>query len=367
MPPKPKSIAARLTLSFAALGLTLLLLEVAFRVSGIRADYPQPRVDTAIPSRERSAPRDRFGFVPFATIRSRYADDPRGYFDPGAVIDHVHNSVGWRDEEHSIDKPPRTYRILGLGDSYLWGQGVRREDICLKRLGRLLADNPAGLAIETINTGQSAMNTANQRDLLVQRGLAYDPDLVIVHFVPNDVEADLRRAGPKIEFFTEYTAIYQTPWRYAGYSRVLDWVRQRYLQHVRGRDFIRRSLATFDEDSPGWLEVRAALADIRRICTSREIGLLVVLFPFFHELNGDYPFRPIHDALLAYGRSLGVPVLDLRERYGGYRGPELWVHPTDQHPNEIAHEIAARTTADYLMANPELFSPALDTVPIDDG
>ena len=353
----PKPLAAKLSLLLGALGLTLSLLEGVSRAFDIRAHYPEPRVDTVIASPNRSVERDRFGFIPFATIRSRYASDPRNYFGPAAVVDHVHNSVGWRDQEHAIEKPRRTYRILGLGDSYLWGQGVRREDICLTRLGKLLADNPAGLLIETINTGQSGMNTANERDLLAQRGLAYDPDLVIVHFVPNDVGTDLGR-GPKVEFFTEYTAIYQTPWRFSGYSHLFDWARQRYLRHVRGRAFIRRSLETFTEDGPGWSESRSALANIDRICRNRGIGLLVVLFPFFHELDGDYPFQPVHKVVREYCRSRKIPFLDLRERYRDYCGPELWVHPTDQHPNEIAHEIAARSTAGYLMAHPELFSPA---------
>jgi hypothetical protein len=30
------------------------------------------------------------------------------------------------------------FRILGLGDSYLVGQGVRRQDICLSKLEVLL-------------------------------------------------------------------------------------------------------------------------------------------------------------------------------------------------------------------------------------
>ena len=46
-----------------------------------------------------------------------------------------------------------------------------------------------------------------------------------------------------------------------------------------------------------------------------------------------------------------APVLDLRDSYREFRGPELWVHETDQHPNEIAHQIAADATRDFLLAS----------------
>lgn len=81
----------------------------------------------------------------------------------------------------------------------------------------------------------------------------------------------------------------------------------------------------------------------------------MVIFPFLHDLDGDYPFQPIHDVVRTHLESTGVRVLDLRPAFSDYHGPELWVHPTDQHPNEIAHGLAARAIAAYLLAHPEAF------------
>ncbi len=72
------------------------------------------------------------------------------------------------------------------------------------------------------------------------------------------------------------------------------------------------------------------------------------MFPFFHQLNGKYPFQHIHTTVTDFCRSHKIIVLDLRHSFEGYEGPELWVHPTDQHPNEIAHDIAAREIAKFL-------------------
>ena len=82
-----------------------------------------------------------------------------------------------------------------------------------------------------------------------------------------------------------------------------------------------------------------------------------MIFPFFHELDGDYPFQRIHDSVREFAAREGIETLDLLDAYRAYRGPELWVHETDLHPNEQAHEIAADAIFDHLLAHPDLFAP----------
>ena len=352
----PKSLWAKVALFASSLIVTLLVFELAFRIFDIRAVYFRPRVLQALPSPTESVTPATVGMMPFATIRLIYASDPRGYFGPSNTIDLVHNSEGFRDVGHSVRKPPQTYRILGLGDSYLWGEGVKREDICLTKLGSLLGDASSGMAIETINMGMSQFNTLDERGVLKYAGLKYDPDLVIVHFVLNDVVVNWHK-GPKVEFFKDYRAIYESPDTLSRYSQLWSWARQRFLREIRGRHYIQQCISSFSSESDDWRLCRDALKDIQNICADRQIGLLVVIFPFFHELDGNYPFQPIHDVVHTYCVDQGIDVLDLRDDFRQFNGPELWVHPTDQHPNEIAHDITARAVAKYLINQSKLFAP----------
>ena len=348
---RPKRRFRQLLLLCASAILTLIVLELIFRAGGIHGSYHQPRIDRSMPIAGKRAVRSTFGYFSNSIIVSQYDSDPRGYFDPGYVISHSHNSVGWRDSEHTLEKPTDVYRILGVGDSYLYGQGVRHEDVCLTKLTGLLKETLEPKTIETINTGASGSNTVRQFQMLSTIGLAYDPDLVIVHFVLNDISP----VGqvPQVKFYKDYTNIYQTSDWFCEYSYLWSWCRQRFLKTVRAKRHIRDSVDGFRTDSDGWRLCRDALSRIKQICDANDTRTLVVIFPYFIDLDGDYPFQPIHTIVADYCRSQGINVLDLRDQYRSHHGPELWVHPTDQHPNETAHDIAARAIARYLKDHAE--------------
>lgn len=345
----------KLLLAAVSFCVALLVMEIAFRIADIHGSYHQAHSHEFIRDPQGPIRWARFGFVPLSTNRTYYYTDPRDYFGPSAAVDHNFNSAGWRDEEHSIAKPAGEYRILGLGDSYLMGQGVHAEDAFFSQLETLL--NQAGLPseIETINTGISGNNTVHQAQMLLSRGLAYDPDLVIVNFVPNDVEQNLESDEPLIEFYRNYTRITQQPDWLSNYSYLWSWARQRILQHIVARRYINESLASFDRTSEKWNVCRNALLKIVETCRQHNVPVMVAVFPFFHELNGDYPFQPVHDRVDNFCHENQVPVLDLREVYRDYSGPELWVHPTDQHPNEIAHRLAAEAMAAFILEHRKAF------------
>lgn len=352
------TLAKRLGVFVASASLTLLMIEGIFRLFGIEAEYHTPYYDRIYAPVGQPAERVPYAFVPNSIIRSTYDSNPRGYFDDGNGIEHNFNNAGWRDVDHTVEKPVGTYRILGLGDSYLFGQGVRYEHVCLSRLEKILDRNSSDSQIETINMGLRSLNTAQECEILKHRGLDYKPDAVILHFVLNDVErsSELFLQRPKIEFTEEYVRLYNQPDAFSNYGQLWGWARQRYQKGLTARAHIRDCLLSFEADDGKWLQCRQAITEIHEICVDNKIPLLVVIFPFFHELDGDYPFQSIHNIVRKFCESSNIHVLDLREQYRTFHGPELWVHPTDQHPNEIAHDIAARAMAEYLLAHSDDFT-----------
>ncbi len=128
---------------------------------------------------------------------SPYIPDPNAGFRlrpdlPSASLRHEDervNNLGFRDREHSIEKPPGTCRILGIGDSFVYGD-VRLKDNFLRVTESELADRLTERwpSVEMVMMGLGGYSPENALGLLRSGALDLSPDLVTLNFfVGNDV------------------------------------------------------------------------------------------------------------------------------------------------------------------------------------
>jgi lysophospholipase L1-like esterase len=100
------------------------------------------------------------------------------------------NSQGLRDREHSIAKPPGTFRVAVLGNSYTEAFQVSLEQtywaVLERELGRC---GVAGTRkVEVINFGVSGYGTAQELITLRTQVWQYEPDVVLLAFLTgNDI------------------------------------------------------------------------------------------------------------------------------------------------------------------------------------
>jgi len=100
----------------------------------------------------------------------------------------VVNSLGLRDRELTVPKPPGTLRILGVGDSVAFGYGVRLEETFLKVLeARLNTEATNSRRWEVVNGGIEGTDLAHYYNFIRGEAERFEPDLVLVSFVLNDI------------------------------------------------------------------------------------------------------------------------------------------------------------------------------------
>jgi len=99
------------------------------------------------------------------------------------------NSQGWRGaKEFSLDKDRDTVRVVGLGDSFMFGQGVNQDETALGFLEKELNTRFPQKKWEIINTAVPGYNTVMQIETLQQKVLVYKPDIVMMEIIGNDFD-----------------------------------------------------------------------------------------------------------------------------------------------------------------------------------
>ncbi len=239
--------------------------------------------------------------------------------------------------------PPDAEITLVIGDSFCFGQGVRLQDRFSNLLEQQLVKSHhtkhmllnacrpgAGIEMIVHILGLAVERVPNIRRVIYAYTLndpVSDPAASAMHTRANDF-MHLRRSLQE----RELDAWLDTP--------MIRWFRTRVLQ----RRISEQTVSWYrylHADNPGWGQTRQAFEELDRLAHEAGADVHLVVFPIFHRLS-DYPFRPAHAKLAALARDEGWGFVDLLEIFGGTDERDYWVHPTDFHPNHLAHaEVAA--------------------------
>lgn len=281
----------------------------------------------------------RGGLTPGLRVKQGY-DRPRwDYFDAQGCILVEHNSLGFRDEEFPVQKPPGEFRVLAIGDSFTYGSGVLMQDAWPKALQRDLA--VGGRNVRVINCGFAAGYSPATYDAWVQSdGLLLSPDLVVIGFCLNDMGNgnDVPMLG--------YQGVSTCGYRVALVDQIATWLENRRLRE-HPLDFAE----VVKQHPEAWNATQQGLRNLQKMLADRHVPLVVAVIPMMSQLAMvPNPYQGLHDAIGAFCRDQGIPCVDLLAPFVGKNEMDIWVHPTDQHPNHLGQKMLADGIAAFLRA-----------------
>lgn len=299
--------------------------------------------------------------APSTVLRFVYDGNPRGYFDASNAVDHTTNSLGFRGGEFTAAKDSATTRIAFLGDSFTFGEGVKDGDVYPQQVVRQLHRRFPGRRFEAYNFGVGGYNTTQALFLLRNLVLKFQPDIVVLGYVPNDAESVLFAANPAtgevkrrareaqvFEGLSELAPPANPVFRLRSARLLWQVLSRRYAS----RQTVRHYVNLYRDDNPEWANTRRSLAAFGATCAAQRIDCFVTLFPLLFRLDETHPFMGITASVQQAIRASGPTapaIIDLFPVMRGRSDFDLRVHPTDQHPNEIAHALAAAAIVDTLV------------------
>lgn len=237
------------------------------------------------------------------------------------------SAAGYREAAHPTVKPVGVLRVLGIGDSTMFGWGVAEDERYLDRLEARLAAERPGPTWQTIVTAVPGYNLVMEIESLFERGLGYEPDLIVYGWNPNDI------------CLPNFLLPKKEVWR-------LDSFVVEYAGGLASRAV--------------GLRPRERATDAR--CYDDDL-------PERHRaLGGREPFREALDRLARLGRETSIPIVvvaDYEADFVGYTAmelppPLLYVEPPrtprdglvlsrrDPHPNARGHDLVADSLYESL-------------------
>ena len=280
-------------------------------------------------------------------IRLRGAADPKPSGYPRVDTDHRErrplNALGYRDFERTLGKPRGVRRAVSLGDSFAWGVGIEFDDTYAQRAERSLSRRQH-VPWQVVSLAQPGMNSVGEAAQLAAEGMAYDPDVVTLGYVLNDSEDENAAESRRVEdWLEEKREERQSSPRLLDHSALYRLVRTRVGATLENRRRIQGYKSMYAPDYAGWIAGQKALKAMGGLCRERGVPFVVLIFPLFgNPLDETYPFPEIHAKVARAAADAGAKVVDLLPLYRGLRWDILVVDgAADEHPNEIAHRIAA--------------------------
>jgi len=325
------------------------LLEGGARIAAVREERREGRLDRDLSSLKVPAPGSS---VTLGQIIRR-SDNPRIVYELRPRLDVVFqgarmttSDAGFRGRDVAAPKSPDAYRMIGIGDSYMFGQGVADEETYLARLPGLINNSRPGERVETVNLAVPGFNTAMEVELLRARAAALEPDLVLIEIVGNDLD---------LPNFLWNTVDPWTPRR----SFLFDFVRGRVTATgglAEAPHEGEGTATTFLRDTAhvpaqyasmvGLPAFESSLRALSAFGRDRRIPILAVTHGVWFE-----------DAMIKALAVEGIPVLllrpALRQRARALGAPDyarspLALSPADLHPSALGHEAVAEELAEWI-------------------
>lgn len=261
------------------------------------------------------------------------------------------NNLGFRDRDVSALPQAGDYRIVLIGDSFAWGQGISEEE----RFGNLIEAklDAGGFPVDVVNLSRPGAETLDHIEVLREPALRLRPDFVLLQWFVNDFENGDYSGRPKYlrlipsDTINNYLHANSALYYLANllWMNVQDWLAGE--RHVTYMDYMAARFGDFDgaESERGVLALRRFID----ICRSAGIPVGFVLFPFLSDDLPDYQLAFLHERVMSLCQEQKLTCLDMRQVYSEYPPVSaLRLNLFDNHPGPEANSIAASAIIDLF-------------------
>lgn len=278
------------------------------------------------------------------------------------------NGKGLRGPELPYDKPDSATRLLYLGDSVTFGDKLPDDSLTYPYRVEAALHHRVARPVETINAGVSGYSPWQELAFLRDEGLRYDPDVVVVGFVLNDVteKFELLRFGGSWQGWQLGRSPQSAVRRFLLQTNIVTLGRRLMAQWRLGSDLqqgaqererLNVRMLVDEPDAPivseAWSVTLENLSELAGLARARGIPAVLVVFPFTFQFDRTpdtaAPQRILREFAAAHGiHEIDLlPVLRMRATEAGV-DPSTYFVDTN-HLSPLGARVVGEAIADSLV------------------
>jgi len=299
------------------------------------------------------------------------------------------NNLGLRGPDTAMEKPPGTYRIVMLGDSFTMGKGVEDDQTFTALLGASLGTRIAacgGPAIEVLNGGVDSYAPILSYIQLKREIAPLRPDLVVLNLDVSDLlQETVYRKQAIFDGSGDIVAVPQLAEGGGVYEKIRDWTARNLFftrlilfyanQRMGHRELTVRSVvteATYEvvahtlegdgDRQSEWDGIFDSLQRIKTLADEAGFKFILTIYPWGHQVSeiewvpGRYtymakdavPSDRSRETVHALAAASGIPLVDMYDHFRAYSGETRLYFDYDMHWTAAGHQVAANALETLL-------------------
>jgi len=274
----------------------------------------------------------------------------------------VTNSMGFRDHREVPLNKVGEFRLLSLGDSMAVGLGVSVGDTYVNQLEILLGRRSD--SVRVMNGAVGGYSIWQEIDLLREKGLHVQPDIVLVAFYWNDLYI---RPNPVIPFPPSQSGELLDADGNANSKYLRAFKRSTLLLFLRERlnilrykisptfDWVHQEMIFEGRSSPylakAYRDVADSLEEFKALADTHGFVPIVVILPLSAQVTRlDVPIH-MQQRISSIARKLGLRTLDVLEplQQAYATGSDLFIPWDNVHYSPHGHRVVAEAIEQYLL------------------
>ena len=243
------------------------------------------------------------------------------------------NSYGFRGENFNRnDWDNADEKIIFLGSSVTLGWGVSEKKILTSLIQRKSEEENKNWKV--INAAVGNYNTERYINNFFEFYQNFDPSVVVVQYFVNDAEILDNRKG---NFFTRNFHLGVELWKYLAL----------FNTNLRDTNIIEHYKSVYDAEKKNKI-VYKEFKRLGKYCENKNIKCHIIFTPDFKLIN-ENNLNFVKNYIRSLSKELNFYFFDLTNDFDNYNSDMITnAQYKDRHPNELAHNIMAKTIYKYL-------------------